>query len=264
MDIVRNADGTLVVPVEQARTARRPPTRTTERDDTRAPKHARPAPGRRRLRRGARRVGPAAEPRPGRPSRPRRVAKEAMRLVHAVAESPDHAVRPRSRRSTIPKRAARRCATCSSAASRRSRPSPPRSPRPRAANRSPRTRRRRSSARCSPSSTPNTRTTSRAAWVSPPACAVHRESLLQAGLVVLADGATGTNYFQMGLEAGRTAGALERRPSRTGAGTAPRLRRRRRRHHPHEHLRRQSSPPEAAPRRRPRVRAQPTSGRARR
>ena len=77
--------------------------------------------------------------------------------------------------------------------------------------------------------------------------------------VLLADGATGTNYFGMGLDAGRGARALERRPSRAGAGPAPPLRRRGRRHHPHQHVRLQPAPARPPRRRGPGRRARPAA-----
>ena len=84
--------------------------------------------------------------------------QEAMSLVNAVATSPDHAVAPAvealddpgGERGSVAPRARRRRA-------RPSKRSPPRSPKPKVANRCPRTRRRRSSARCWPSSTADTR-----------------------------------------------------------------------------------------------------------
>ena len=161
MEIVRNADGTLVVPVEQerhhdsddddgqadgepaARDASRPTTRVLH-------------PGEGGYDEALAEWDRSRTPIANRPSRPRPAAQEAMHLVHEVATSPDHAVAPAVEGArTIPKRAARRCATCSSAACVRSKASRPRSRRPRAATRFPRTRRRRSSARCSPSSIPD-------------------------------------------------------------------------------------------------------------
>ena len=63
---------------------------------------------------------------------------------------------------------------------------------------------------------------------------------------LLADGATGSNLFDRGLQVGRRARIVECRPSRAHRRSAPRLRGRRRRHHPDEQLRRHPSPAEAA------------------
>jgi hypothetical protein len=69
------------------------------------------------------------------------------------------------------------------------------------------------------------------------------DALLAEKGVLLADGATGTNLFAMGLEAGEAPELLERdarpTPSRQ---SAPEFRRGRRRHHPHQLVRRHPSP----------------------
>ena len=101
MEIVRNADGTLVVPVEPGRMATMPtllPTSTPYVPDA----HRRPcAPSRRgRLRRSARGVGPQQNPEPvvstatGRRRRWRRARGRDRPITRS---------RPRSRRSTIPR-----------------------------------------------------------------------------------------------------------------------------------------------------------------
>ena len=71
------------------------------------------------------------------------------------------------------------------------------------------------------------------------------QSLLAEGRPLLADGATGTNLFAMGLAAGETP-ELWNATTPTGSGAAPSLRRRRLRHHPDQQFRRQPAPAGAA------------------
>ena len=63
--------------------------------------------------------------------------------------------------------------------------------------------------------------------------------LLAERRVLLADGATGTNYFDMGLASGEAAGSLAAGAARQGGGPAPALRRGGLRHRPHQQLRRE-------------------------
>ena len=76
------------------------------------------------------------------------------------------------------------------------------------------------------------------------------DALLAEKGVLLADGATGTNLFGMGLEAGEAPELLERDGAGEDRGAASELRRCRRRHHPHQLLRRHAPSAEAASMRR--------------
>ena len=81
------------------------------------------------------------------------------------------------------------------------------------------------------------------------------ESLLASRAVVLADGATGTNYFEMGLESGEPPELWNVDHPENVADLHRQIRRRGCRHHPHQHVRVQPQPVEPASRRAPRVRA---------
>ena len=72
------------------------------------------------------------------------------------------------------------------------------------------------------------------------------DALLAEKGVLLADGATGTNLFAMGLEAGEAPELGTRRAPGKDHGAAPEFRRCRRRHHPHQFLRRHAPAAEAA------------------
>ena len=72
------------------------------------------------------------------------------------------------------------------------------------------------------------------------------QTLLAEGRPLLADGATGTNLFAMGLASGEMPELWNADASRPHPGAASGLRRRRRRHHPDQQFRRQSPPPRAA------------------
>ena len=72
------------------------------------------------------------------------------------------------------------------------------------------------------------------------------QALLAEGRPLLADGATGTNLFEVGPDLGRQSRIVERHPSRRNPGLAPELRRRGRRHHPDQQFRRQPPAPGAA------------------
>ena len=72
------------------------------------------------------------------------------------------------------------------------------------------------------------------------------DALLAEKGILLADGATGTNLFAMGLEAGEAPELWNEYGAREDHGAAPEFRRRRRRHHPHQFVRRHAPPAEAA------------------
>ena len=155
MDIVRNDDGTLVVPVA--------PERVHEADtdgDADTDTEAEPAPTTRVLHPGEGGYDEALAEWDLQQDPDREAAvstatgrQAAMALVHAVAASDDDDVAAPVAELADPEAPPRRCATSSWAASTASRTSPRRSRRPRAAIRSPPTRPPRSSARSSPSST---------------------------------------------------------------------------------------------------------------
>ena len=148
MTIVRNEDGTLVVPVRQERHHDEEDAAgdeaTAETADTTRVLHPGEGGYDEALVEWDLQQNPDREPAVSTPSG----RQEAMALVHAMAESPQHDVSAAIEAINDPKREARPCATSSSAASIRSRITQSRSPRPKVASHCRRTRPRRSSERC--------------------------------------------------------------------------------------------------------------------